>query len=392
MPAPPPVVAASAAGRGPRPGSRPRGRPRHHAAAPRRTPATPAAARSAAAWVGAVGTALLAAAASVLPVPYVVEQPGPVYDTLGEVDGTPLITVRGAPTHPTSGSLDLTTVRVSGGPGGSVDLLSVVVAWLHPDRSALLAEQVYPPGTSAAEEEERDTRDMTASQDSATVAALTELGYRVPTTLTVVEATPGSPADGLLLEDDVVQAVDGAPAPDLATLRDALDAVGPGRTATVTVLRGGEAVEVPVRTAVGEEGRVQLGISVDVDYARADLPVEVAIEVDRVGGPSAGLLFALGIVDLMTEGAMTGGLEVAGTGTITTTGEVGGIGGVAQKMAAADDAGADLFLAPAANCDEVVGHVPDGLRVVSVATLAEARDAVEAAGRGETEGLRGCAE
>ncbi|CAA9429064.1 MAG: Lon-like protease with PDZ domain, partial [uncultured Quadrisphaera sp.] len=348
------------------------------------------AARSAAAWVGAVGAALLAAALTLLPVPFVVEQPGPVYDTLGEVDGTPLITVEGAPTYPTTGSLDLTTVRVSGGPGGSVDLLAVLVAWLHPDRSALLAEQVYPPGTSAEEERRRDTRDMTASQDSATVAALTELGYRVPTTLTVVGAAPGSPADGLLLEGDVVQAVDGAPAPDLTALRAALDVVGAGRSVTVTVLRDAEPVEVPVRTALGDEGQVQLGISVDVDYADDDLPVQVAIEVDRVGGPSAGLLFALGIVDLLTEGPMTGGLEVAGTGTIATTGEVGGIGGVAQKMAAADDAGADLFLAPEANCDEVVGHVPEGLRVVSVATLAEARDAVEAAGRGEAEGLPEC--
>jgi PDZ domain-containing protein len=357
-----------------------------------RHPASAAPPRVVAAWGGALAAGVLVAVAAALPVPYVVEQPGPVYDTLGEVDGTALISVRGARTYPTSGELALTTVRVAGGPGSSVDLAGVVVAWLHPQREALPYAFLYRPGATAEAEEERDSADMTASQDSATVAALTELGYDVPTTLTVVGTAAGSPAEGLLREGDVVQAVDGQPAADLAALKAALDAGDAGRTVVVTVLRGGEPVDVatPTSAAGGGSSRVQLGISVDVDYDEAASPVEVDIEVDRVGGPSAGLLFALGIVDRLTPGAMTGGQRVAGTGTIDTAGEVGGIGGVAQKMAAAADAGAVAFLAPQANCAEVLGHEPEGLLVVSVSTLAQARAAVEAVGRGETAGLPTC--
>ncbi len=358
--------------------------------------------RLVAGWVAALGAVAVGCAAALLPVPYVVERPGPVYDTLGQVDGTDLITITGAVTYPTTGSLDLTTVRVAGGPGSPVDLVSVLVAWLHPDRVAVPVELVYPTGATAEEEEARDARDMTASQDSATVAALTELGYQVPTTLTVAATPAGSPSAGLLLAGDVVRAVDGVPATDLPALRAALDAGEPGRTVVVRVLRDGAATDVPVVTAPAPAspddpadpadpvGRVQLGISVDVDVDDAELPVQVDIEVDRIGGPSAGLLFALGIVDRLTPGPMTGGLVIAGTGTIDSTGAVGGIGGMEQKMAAAADAGASAFLAPTANCGEVVGTEPDGLLVLGVSTLAEARAAVEALGRGERDGLPTC--
>jgi PDZ domain-containing protein len=121
-------------------------------------------------------------------------------------------------------------------------------------------------------------------------------------------------------------------------------------------------------------------------------PFDVEISLEKVGGPSAGLMFSLGIIDTVTPGDLTGGKHIAGTGTITPDGAVGPIGGIGQKMQAARAGGATLFLAPAANCEQVAGHIPDGLQVVRVENLAEARAAVERAGSGQdTSGLPGCA-
>jgi PDZ domain-containing protein len=120
-------------------------------------------------------------------------------------------------------------------------------------------------------------------------------------------------------------------------------------------------------------------------------PFQVEISLDKVGGPSAGMMFALGIVDSVTPGNLTGGRHIAGTGTITPEGAVGPIGGIGQKMLAARDSGATMFLAPAANCEDVVGHVPDGLLVVKVETLADATDAVKRLASGEDgSGLPAC--
>jgi PDZ domain-containing protein len=116
-----------------------------------------------------------------------------------------------------------------------------------------------------------------------------------------------------------------------------------------------------------------------MDY---EFPIDVEIQLNNVGGPSAGMMFSLGIIDKLTPGAITGGESIAGTGTIDSSGVVGGIGGIRQKMYGARDAGASWMLAPASNCNEVVGHIPDGLRVIPVETLDEARGVVEQIGEG----------
>ncbi len=135
-------------------------------------------------------------------------------------------------------------------------------------------------------------------------------------------------------------------------------------------------------------GRFILGVLLQYQFK---FPFDVKISLEKVGGPSAGMMFALGIVDTVTPGDLTGGKHVAGTGTITPDGAVGPIGGISQKMHGARSGGATLFLAPAANCDEVVGHIPDGLQVVRVENLAEARKAVELAASGaDTSGLPVC--
>jgi PDZ domain-containing protein len=131
-----------------------------------------------------------------------------------------------------------------------------------------------------------------------------------------------------------------------------------------------------------------IGITLTTEY---DFPIDVTIQLDNVGGPSAGMMFALGIVDELTPGEMTGGNDIAGTGTIDAAGTVGPIGGIRQKLYGAVDAGADYFLAPASNCDEVVGHVPDGLQVISTSTLEDSLHALEViANGGDVDALPTC--
>ena len=166
--------------------------------------------------------------------------------------------------------------------------------------------------------------------------------------------------------------VDGDAATSADAVRAAVQRHQPGDTFPVVVRRGGTERTVTART--GESGgRTALGIGLRLDY---DLPVDVTLRTGNVGGPSAGLLFSLAIYDVLTPGELTGGKEIAGTGTMSDTGQVGPIGGIRQKLVGAERSGADYFLAPADNCPEVVGHVPDGLQVVKVATFDEGLAAV----------------
>jgi PDZ domain-containing protein len=174
--------------------------------------------------------------------------------------------------------------------------------------------------------------------------------------------------------------------PSFSVLSDVMDTKEPGVEVTVTVQRDGEAVDLAVTTTADGDTAL-LGVFIDPEF---DLPVDVDIEIQNVGGPSAGTMFALGIIDLLTEEDEVGGKTIAGTGTVDLTGTVGPIGGIRQKMVGATKAGATWFLAPAENCDEVVGHVPDGLDVVAIETLGGAREAVEAIGDGTTEDLPTC--
>jgi len=115
-----------------------------------------------------------------------------------------------------------------------------------------------------------------------------------------------------------------------------------------------------------------------------DFPFEVSIQLDNVGGPSAGQMFALGIMDKLTPDSLNGGKRVAGTGTIDNVGNVGAIGGIRQKMYGARSAGATIFLAPASNCDEVTGHIPAGLQVFAVKTLSDSVKVLDAVRAGSS--------
>jgi PDZ domain-containing protein len=338
--------------------------------------------RERAGWI-AVGIALVIGLVfALLPSPYVIQAPGPVYDTLGtaEHDGEeiPLIEVPDEETFPTDGSLDLLTVSVIGRPGATPSWLDVIGAWFDRTRSAIPVEEIFPPGISQEDRDAQNSAAMVDSQQDAIAAALVELGYDFPREVTIAGILEDGPAAGVLQDGDVVERVDGEAVHSIDELRAAIAEHGAQSPATVDVRRGGEPLVVEV-TPVERNGVTVLGVGVRMHY---EFPVDVQIRLDDVGGPSAGMMFALGIIDVLTPEAMTGGESIAGTGTIDSAGGVGAIGGIRQKLWGADRAGADWFLAPQSNCGEVVGNVPDGLRVFAVTTLDEARDIVEAVGEG----------
>lgn len=316
-----------------------------------------------------------------LPTAYVIQQPGPVYDTLGTVataDGeeVPLISVEGAETYPTDGTLDLLTVQVVGNPERTPSWFELALAWFDRTRAVIPLQEVYPVGQTTEQRNEESSAMMVDSQQEATAAALGELGYDIGAELTVYSLADDSPAAGVLEAGDVILAVDGQSVTDAEEVREIVGEAA-GEPVTLTIERDGSEREVsvtPSRQELDGEAVWLLGVTLTHAY---DFPIDVTIQLDNVGGPSAGMMFALGIIDTLTPGQLNGGAQVAGTGTISGTGEVGPIGGIRQKLWGAEDAGAEIFLAPTANCGEVVGHVPDGLQVFAVDTLGDAIDVLE---------------
>jgi Lon-like protease len=336
--------------------------------------------------ISVLATTLLVAGLAVMPAPYVVRSPGPTQDTLGEQKGHDLIQIEGAETFDSTGKLLLTTVSVAGGPGYPANFVQVVEGWAKPSQSVRPVEETFPRDVTKEETEKESQQEMVSSQETATVAALTELGYEVPATLTIQGAAEGTGAQGVVEAGDVITAANGTPIATYQDLIDEMASVDPGEDVALTVDRGGEAVDLTITTQEAG-GKAILGVFIDPAF---DLPVDVSIQIEDIGGPSAGTMFALGIIDRLTPEDEANGEVIAGTGTMSVEGNVGPIGGIQQKMYGALKADAEWFLAPEANCDEVVGNVPEGLRVVKVATLDEARDAMVAIGAGEGATLPTC--
>ena len=345
--------------------------------------------------VSAFVTILLTAFAGLLPVPFVALSPGPVTDVLagsgeGEDPSSGLIRIAGAETYPTQGQLDLTTVSLRGWPGRDMTLGELLLDWRDGDVAVLPRGLYFRDDTTQQQADAESAAEMTGSQESAKVAALTELGIDVPATTTrrIASVYADVPAAEVLQPGDEVTAVDGVDVPDFAALQAAVRALPADAPVTLGVLRGGDPRTVTTRTVSGG-GTTAIGIVPDVDY---DLPFSIDIDLDDVGGPSAGTMFALGIVDELTPGAMTGGEHVAGTGSIAADGTVGPIGGLRQKVIGSHDAGARWFLAPREECGQIAGAAPDGITVVPISTLHEAVEAVTAIGAGTGGTLTTCDE
>ncbi len=328
----------------------------------------------------------IAAALTFVGLPYVVMSPGPATNILGKVDGKPLLSVEGAPTYPTSGSLDFTTVSVDGGPGVRVTVYDLAQAWLSGSQEILPEEQVFPPEQTEKDAQQEGAAEMAGSQSVATATALRAVGKKVPEMVVVAGVPDGSPSEGVFQPDDVFVSVDGDPASSSDAVRAAVQRHQPGDTFPVVVRRDGKEQTVTAKTTEAD-GRTVMGVGLRLDY---DLPVDVTLRTGSVGGPSAGLMFSLAIYDALTPGELTGGKKIAGTGTLDDEGTVGPIGGIRQKLIGARRAGADFFLAPADNCADIGTAVPDGLRVVKVATFDEGRAAVRDIGSGKAASLPTC--
>jgi len=329
----------------------------------------------------------LGVTAAVLPVPYVVESPGPTFNTLGMENTKPVISVSGRETFPAKGNLDLTTVYVDGGPNGPVSVFEAFSAWLDDSKAVYPEELIFPTGVTKEESQQESAVAMATSQENAVAAALKGLEIPYGQKLEVADLSEGSAAQGKLQKGDVFTSINAKAVTSLEVIQEEL-AAGKGKPAVVVVSRDGKQITETVTPAKNPSGRYILGVLLQYRFT---FPFDVKISLDKVGGPSAGMMFALGIMDTLTPGDLTGGKHIAGTGTISPDGVVGPIGGIAVKMHGARADGASMFLAPAANCAEVVGHVPDGLQVVKVENLDEAKSAVELAAKGaDTSGLPGC--
>lgn len=328
----------------------------------------------------------LGAGISLIPLPYVVLQPGPVFNSLGDLDGKPIVEVKGTPAYPAKGALDFTTVRVVGGPGVRVDAFDLLVAALRDDREVFTREEIYPEPVSREEIQQENAAEMVDSQEVAAAIALRETGREVPERVVVSQLSEGSPATGVLEAGDEFVSVAGTPTPDAASVQTAVRAQKAGSPVTVVVKRDGveKTLSVPTRD---NAGTTVVGVQLGRDYM---LPVDVTITAGGVGGPSAGTMFTLAVYDVLTPGDLTAGRHIAGTGTMEPDESVGPIGGIRQKLAGAREGGAEFFLAPQDNCSEVVDHVPDGLTVVRIGTFADALAAVRAIAAGTADTLPGC--
>jgi Lon-like protease len=319
--------------------------------------------------IASIGTAVAIAISVLVPVPYVILGPGPTLNTLGkDSSGKPLITISGRASYPVSGHLNMVTVSYQGCQGDRFNVFTALVAWLNPHRAVVPESEICPAGQTQQQTQQQDTQQMTGSQQTATAAALTQLRIPYSTQLVVVQAEKGLPAYGVLKAGDVITAVDGKPVTSQAALTALIAAHPAGRTLTVAITRNGQGEQVRVKTKESG-GHPVMGVEITGQYK---FPFAVKISVGDIGGPSAGLMFALGIIDKLTKLDLTGGKFIAGTGEIEASGKIDAIGGIQQKMVGARNAGATVFLTPASNCADTKGAVPAGLRLVKVSTLAQA--------------------
>ncbi|MEP6599613.1 MAG: S16 family serine protease [Actinomycetota bacterium] len=318
--------------------------------------------------VGGIAFVVLFLVAMLVPVPYVILSPGPTLNTLGaDASGAQIIVIKGRDTNKTTGNLNLTTVGIS---RQRVTAFQALRGWLQTDRVVVPRYSIYPPGQSQEQVDKADTEQFVDSQSSASAAAFCELGY--PKGLGVVGVLDHTGAKDVLRPFDQLISVDAQPASSQDVLAAILATRTPGERASVVIVRLGERKTVSVTLsdpASGAKG-ARLGITVGVEcFAPFEVDLGLA---DQIGGPSAGLMFALGIIEKVGPTDLTKGKFIAGTGAITPEGVVRPIGGIALKMVAARRAGASVFLAPQDNCADVRGTIPGGLDVIKIGSLHDA--------------------
>ncbi|RDI23896.1 PDZ domain-containing protein [Lentzea flaviverrucosa] len=309
-------------------------------------------------------------------VPYVALGPGPTYDVLGQVKDADVVSVEGQDTFPTKGTLRMTTVSLT----DDVSLFGALGLWLSGRYALAPREEFFKPGESEQQVQENNERAFSESQTAAEVAALHHLKY--PGMVIANQVTKGSPADNVIPLGARIISVNGKQVQSAADVSGALENTKPGDRIEVAFEKDGTSQSTQLTLGTRDDGRPAgfIGIS-PVD--RADVPFKIKISLSDVGGPSAGLIFALAIVDKLTPGELNGGKSIAGTGEITGDGTVKPIGGIAFKMVAAKEAGATAFLVPADNCADAKQQAPSDLKLIKVENLTDAVSSLEALNAGK---------
>lgn len=303
-----------------------------------------------------------------VPLPYYSLGPGPAREV------QPLIRVSGHQEFPSQGKLIMTTVRFH-----AVSALGVVVAWLDPHQSVVSQEVLYPPGETADQEAQRALSQMDQSKIDAAYVVLSRLANypKEHGDGALIEGIyAGCPAEGKLFAGDTLQSIDGVSVHSQKEAGKALDALPLGDPITLEVRAAGESHEITLtRRQCAGSSRPVLGVNL-IDR----FPFDVQISSGDVGGPSAGLMWALGLYDLLTPGDLTAGRTIAGTGEISVDGTVGPIGGIEDKIVAAERAGAGVFLVPSKNMAELKGVDTGDMKLISVSSFQQALDALASLG------------
>lgn len=293
--------------------------------------------------------------------------PGTPQNILGDA-----ISISGAETFPTKGKLSVTSVMVTN-PDSYLTGFDILYGWITSDQAVLPRAEIYPENETAEQSNQQGAADMQESQVNATSAALSLLGYKGESKLIINTVNPNSFAFKQLLTGDQIISVDQKVLTSATQITDYLNSKKAGDVVKVSVIRssaGSTPIEIPVKLSKRDDGSAYIGVNIETKH---NFPVNVKIKLDETGGPSGGLIFALGIVEKLQSEDLIRGRNIAGTGTITDTGEVGPIGGITEKIIGAKKAGVSIFIAPIENCSDIT-H-PDllkGIKVVPVATLSEA--------------------
>ena len=294
--------------------------------------------------------------------PVVALTPGPAEDVLARIK-----VQGGTQVYDSKGKLYLTSVGID----DDVRFYEALLDLANRDVELRPRAELFPDGDSNDEIDRENVQLMDQSKTIAQVVALRELGHEVePSGVEVGGVVRGTPADGRLEAGDQILRVDGREVATIDQVRAAITRHRSGEQVAFLVARDAAQTRVAVRVVAAAGGQPRVGVELRELFDK--LPVKVTIETENIGGPSAGLMFALSIIDRLTPEDLTGGRRIAGTGELSIDREVLPIGGVAEKLVAARRQGATAFLIPADNCPDVHGRVPAGLRLVRVATLDDA--------------------
>jgi PDZ domain-containing protein len=321
--------------------------------------------------------------AFLLHVPYVILSPGPLTDTLGPVPtgeavsgqpvDTQVINITGATVQPaSSGHLYLTTVSITPGSCSSnPSFFQTLKAWWKKDETVEPKQVECPPGTSSAAVQQQGEQEMSDSQINAVYAAMSELGYKPTGTRVIVSTISASaPAAKVLQLNDQILSINGTAVTGTTQLINAVRQATAGSILSLGIDRAGKQMTLSVPTIKGTGGKTMIGITLGSAPTYQGISVTVGIDPESVGGPSAGTALALGIIDKLTPGGLTGGRTIAGTGEITKTGKIGPIGGIQQKIAAAAHAHATVFFAPSSECADAKAVAPKSMTLIRGSTLA----------------------